>query len=109
MFFLLFFFVVYYHFFMQICIKKTPSPQITTMVSTFAAFTHREEFTSPEVTRQLSEVGVLFGVEGLLSCHGSEMGMLEDTITAVEDLRYVSLRLVEASTGELRPVPHLRE
>ena len=83
------------------------SPQITTLVSTFSALTQTEEFLNPRFGRQLSSVGVLFQMEGLLSCHGNEMGMIEDTIIAMEDLQHVSLRIVSTEDADFTPKAHL--
>lgn len=75
---------------------------ITSLVSSFAACTSNHDLMSdPDFGRQLWSVGLLFQVEGLLSCYGNEAIMIEDTIIAVEDLCHVTLRLV-AETEEER-------
>ncbi|XP_005104317.2 inositol polyphosphate-4-phosphatase type I A isoform X1 [Aplysia californica] len=79
------------------------SHAITTLVSSFVALTQTEEFSSPEFAHQLSSVGLLCQAEGLLSCYGSELCMLEDTITAMDDLRHVTLRLVPAVEDDFTP------
>ncbi|KAK3774656.1 hypothetical protein RRG08_035084 [Elysia crispata] len=74
---------------------------ITTLVSTFAACTLNHDLVSePAFWQQLLSVGLLFQVEGLLSCYGNEAIMIEDTIIAVEDLSYVTLRLVAETEEE---------
>lgn len=37
-------------------------------------------------------------MEGLLSCHGDEMGMLEDMMVAMDDLSTVSFKIVLETT-----------
>ena len=82
-------------------IKIDVSFQITTLVSTFAACTLNHDLVSePAFWQQLLSVGLLFQVEGLLSCYGNEAIMIEDTIIAVEDLSYVTLRLVAETEEE---------
>ncbi|CAG5134315.1 unnamed protein product [Candidula unifasciata] len=76
---------------------------ITTLVSAFAALTQTDQMASPQFTDQLCSVGILFQLEGLLSCYGSELCMLEDTIISVEDLNYVSFRLVPANEKDFTP------
>ncbi|RUS89174.1 hypothetical protein EGW08_003053 [Elysia chlorotica] len=74
---------------------------ITTLVSTVAASILNQDLISdPAFGRQLLSVGLLFQVEGLLSCYGSEQTMIEDTIIAVEDLNHVTLRLVAETEEE---------
>ena len=43
-------------------------------------------------------MGIIF--VGLLSCYGNEMGMMEDVVVGVEDLRFVSLRFVSSQQTE---------
>lgn len=50
--------------------------------------------------KQLSKVGIYAEFEGLLSCHGDEIGMLEDMMIAVEDLINVSFSLKQAERME---------
>lgn len=47
-----------------------------------------------EFFQQLHKVGVFAQFEGLLSCYGDEMGMLEDMAVALEDLSHVTFHLV---------------
>ena len=44
----------------------------------------------PSVLNQLATLGIVAQFEGLLSCHGDEMPMLEDMIVAVDDLATVT-------------------
>jgi hypothetical protein len=47
------------------------------------------------ILEQLSNIGVLIEMEGLLSCHSDESGMLEDMVVAMDDLGTVTFRLVQ--------------
>lgn len=51
------------------------------------------------------KVGLLAQFEGLLSCHGDEMGMLEDMIVAVDDINAVNFKIVKFQDGKLPPMP----
>ncbi|XP_052279898.1 inositol polyphosphate-4-phosphatase type I A-like isoform X2 [Dreissena polymorpha] len=51
-----------------------------------------------QVLEQLATLGVVMEIEGLLSCHGDEIPMLEDMLVAVDDLSTVSFQLVLEST-----------
>ncbi|GFR63215.1 type I inositol 3,4-bisphosphate 4-phosphatase [Elysia marginata] len=74
---------------------------ITTLASAFAACTLNQDLiNSPDFGKQLLLVGLLFQVEGLLSCYGNEAIMIEDTVIAVEDLNHISLRLVAETEEE---------
>ncbi|XP_064608601.1 inositol polyphosphate-4-phosphatase type I A-like isoform X2 [Liolophura sinensis] len=60
----------------------------------------RHSITDEQFLRQLWKVGVLAEFEGLLSCHGDEIGMIEDMMVAVQDLSSISFRLEETSSVE---------
>ena len=54
--------------------------------------------------QQIQRVGVLMQFEGLLSCHGDEMGMLEDFAVGVEDLFHLNFKLEQAySPNDVMP------
>ncbi|KAI8761816.1 inositol polyphosphate-4-phosphatase type I A isoform X2 [Biomphalaria glabrata] len=76
---------------------------ITTLVSTFAAMTLTSKMKDPQFLKQLSTVGILCELEGLLSCYGSELCMLEDMMVAVDDLNFVSFRLVPLKDEDYTP------
>lgn len=59
----------------------------------------RTRITDEHFLRQLVLLGVLVEFESLLSCHDTEMSMLEDFVVAVTDLRHVTFKveLVDAS------------
>jgi hypothetical protein len=59
-----------------------------------------DKFVSPEFTSQLLHCGLLVEWEGLLSCFGDEMGMMEDMAVGVEDLSFVRLKFVSMGEGE---------
>lgn len=45
--------------------------------------------------------------ESLLSCHGDEMGMLEDFAVGVQDLSHVTFKVEQSKTGdEIIPTLH---
>ncbi|XP_059146391.1 inositol polyphosphate-4-phosphatase type I A-like isoform X2 [Physella acuta] len=79
------------------------SHAISTLISAFVAVTHTDKMIEPLFCRQLCTVGIICQFEGLLSCYGSEMSMLEDTMIAVDDLSNVSFRLVTAVDKALCP------
>jgi len=49
--------------------------------------------------RQFVSVGMLLEFESLISCHGDEMGMLEDMDTAMLDLAGVRFTVTSRSDG----------
>lgn len=73
--------------------------QVATLVAGFLTKL-RQSITDEQFLRQLWKVGVLAEFEGLLSCHGDEIGMIEDMMVAVQDLSSVSFRLEESSSVE---------
>lgn len=77
--------------------------QITTLVSAFAALTQTDQMVNQQFTEQLCSVGLLVQLEGLLSCYGGELCMLEDTIVGVDDLNHVTFRLVLANEKDFTP------
>ena len=58
----------------------------------------RPDFMSERLMQQLQHCGLLVQFEGLLSCYGDEMGMIEDLAVGVEDLSFVKLQFVKAET-----------
>ena len=46
--------------------------------------------------KQAMEIGILLQFESLLSCHGDEMGMIEDMAVGVSDLSNVAIYLNKA-------------
>ncbi|KAH9509933.1 hypothetical protein Btru_044656, partial [Bulinus truncatus] len=81
---------------------------ITTLVSSFAAMTLTDKMKQPQFLKQLSTIGILCELEGLLSCYGSELCMLEDTMVAVDDLNFVSFKLVlSKGKDDYTPTAHL--
>lgn len=64
----------------------------------------RSNITNETFLQQLYQIGVLMEFEGLLSCHGDEMGMLEDFMIGVDDLRNVCFRIEESiKSDEILP------
>ncbi|KAL3880724.1 hypothetical protein ACJMK2_032942 [Sinanodonta woodiana] len=49
---------------------------------------------SKNALNQISKLGILVQFEGLLSCHGDEVAMLEDMVVGVDDLQSVTFRFV---------------
>ena len=63
--------------------------QLTSLVTAFVC--HISScIDNPKILQQLATLGVVAQFEGLLSCHGDEITMLEDMIVAVDDLATVS-------------------
>ena len=63
--------------------------QLTSLVTAFVC--HISSYIdNPKILQQLATLGVVAQFEGLLSCHGDEITMLEDMIVAVDDLATVS-------------------
>lgn len=68
--------------------------QLTTLVTGFVTKV-TTSISNDEFLKQLQEVGILCQFEGLLSCHGDEMGMIEDFWVAVDDLKFVKFQFVK--------------
>lgn len=58
------------------------------------------DFLLGNLPQQLSHCGLLVEVEGLLSCYGEELGMIEDQAVAVDDLQFVTLEFKLADTED---------
>ena len=71
--------------------------QITAAVSAFMTKL-RSSVTDDAFLRQIFQIGILLEFESLLSCHGSELAMLEDMAVGVVDLSHVVFK-VEQATG----------
>jgi len=56
---------------------------------------------------QLYKVGIIVEFEGLLSCYGDEMGMLEDMTIAVDDLGGVTFTLCQQTEEHSTPTVSL--
>ncbi|KAG8453931.1 hypothetical protein GDO86_000527 [Hymenochirus boettgeri] len=54
--------------------------------------------------QQLHTVGLLVQYEGLLSTYSEEVGMLEDMIVGISDLRHVAFKITEAKCEDFLPV-----
>ncbi|XP_076468181.1 inositol polyphosphate-4-phosphatase type I A-like isoform X2 [Babylonia areolata] len=76
------------------------SHAITALVSGVCAMVENGSLTSQRTLQQLQHCGLLVQWEGLLSCFGEEMGMIEDMAVAVDDLRFVSLQFVKVQGNE---------
>ena len=48
-----------------------------------------------EAWNQIVSLGIIVQMEGLLSCNGEEMGMLEDMIVGLEDMMIVTVKIVQ--------------
>lgn len=48
-----------------------------------------------EFFKQILEVGIFCQFEGLFSCYGDEMGMIEDFCVVVDDLKFVRFQFVK--------------
>ena len=64
----------------------------------------RSSMTDETFLKQLFQIGILLEFESLLSCGGDELGMLEDFIIGVQDLKTVAFRIDEAvSPDDIMP------
>ena len=63
--------------------------QLTSLVSGLVCHVNAH-IDDHSILNQLATLGIVAQFEGLLSCHGDEMPMLEDMIVAVDDLATVS-------------------
>ncbi|KAK3579951.1 hypothetical protein CHS0354_033469 [Potamilus streckersoni] len=55
---------------------------------------------SENALNQIAKLGILVQLEGLLSCHGEEVAMLEDMVVGVDDLQSVTFRLVRETVTQ---------
>lgn len=53
-----------------------------------------------DLLKQYVRLGILFQVEGLLSCHSDEQGMIEDLCVGVRDLSKVAINVKEADSED---------
>ncbi|XP_075470787.1 inositol polyphosphate 4-phosphatase type II isoform X8 [Ascaphus truei] len=53
---------------------------------------------------QLHSVGLLVQYEGLLSTYSEEVGMLEDMVVGISDLKHVVFKIIEAKSDDFLPV-----
>ena len=58
------------------------------------------DFASQRLMQQLLHCGLLVQMEGLLSCFGDEIGMIEDMAVGMEDLSFVKLQFVQAESAD---------
>lgn len=76
--------------------------QLTTLVSGFVTKV-TSCISNEEFLKQIQEVGIFCQFEGLLSCHGDEMGMIEDFCVAVDDLKFVRFQFVKTDDPSVFP------
>ena len=72
------------------------SLQVTAAVAAFMTKL-RGSMADETFLQQLSQIGVLLEFESLLSCHGDELGMIEDMAVGVQDLSHVVFKVVQGS------------
>ena len=80
--------------------------QLTSAVTGFITKI-RSHIGDQEFLKQLAQIGVLMEFESFLSCHGDEMGMLEDMAVAVADLDHVSFKLVTKTEDTDEAIPQI--
>lgn len=73
--------------------------QLTTLITAFITKI-RSSIKNGTFLSQIARIGIIASFEGLLSCHGDEMGMLEDMVIAVNDLNNVKFRIVHSAETE---------
>ena len=73
--------------------------QVTAAVSAFMTKL-RTHMTDETFLQQLSQIGVLLYFESLLSCHGDELGMIEDMSIGVQDLSHVVFKVTQGSGAD---------
>ncbi|XP_074650931.1 inositol polyphosphate-4-phosphatase type I A-like [Tubulanus polymorphus] len=78
---------------------------ITTVTAGFVTKL-QENIADTAFLRQIAHIGILAHFEALLSCHGKELGMLEDMCIAVNDLSNVKFRLIH-QMGHTRTTPRI--
>lgn len=78
------------------------SHALTTLVSGFVTKV-TSCISNEEFLKQIQEVGIFCQFEGLLSCHGDEMGMIEDFCVAVDDLKFVRFQFVKTDDPSVSP------
>ncbi|XP_048772482.2 inositol polyphosphate-4-phosphatase type I A-like isoform X2 [Ostrea edulis] len=78
------------------------SHALTTLVSGFVTKL-TTSISSEDFLKQLQEIGLFCQFEGLLSCHGDEMGMIEDYCVAIDDLKFVSFQFVKTEELDASP------
>ena len=77
--------------------------QVATLVTAFMTKL-RSSMTDETFLKQLFQIGILLEFESLLSCGGDELGMLEDFIIGVQDLKTVAFRIDQAvSPDDIMP------
>ncbi|KAL4230048.1 Type I inositol 3 [Mactra antiquata] len=59
-------------------------------------YTHINDAT---ILDQIANIGIIVQMEGLLSCHSDEMGMLEDMMVAMDDMSTVSYRFIQETSS----------
>ncbi|XP_013413807.1 type I inositol 3,4-bisphosphate 4-phosphatase isoform X2 [Lingula anatina] len=74
--------------------------QALTSVTTGFLTKLRSSITNETFLQQLYKIGLLINFESLLSCHGDEMGMLEDHIVAINDMKNVTFKIIQASNAD---------
>lgn len=76
----------------DICFSHALTALVTGFVTRISTCIKDEDFFN-----QLLNVGVLAQFEGLLSCQGDEMGMIEDFLVAASDLNHVTFQFCRIS------------
>ncbi len=78
--------------------------QLTAAVTAFMSKL-RSSMTDEAFLRQIFQIGILMEFEGLLSCHGDEMGMMEDMSVGVYDLSHVVFKVEQGgSMDDIMPL-----
>ena len=74
--------------------------QLTSLVTSLMTQL-RVRITDAHFLQQLVRVGVLVEFESLLSCHDTELCMLEDFVVAVADLRHVTFKVMMVESSDV--------